>query len=79
MASVPCSVFEGTQFDGGVGERAGRVGVVTLSTDQTIGTLHTVLLALGKMEKKVQLKFLSLSCTFFPFYQVLGGQGDCDT
>ena len=39
MASVPCSVFEGTQFDGGVGERAGRVGVVTLSTDQTIGTL----------------------------------------
>ena len=36
-ASVPCSVFGGTQFDGGVGEAAGRVGVVTLSTDQTIG------------------------------------------
>ena len=41
MASVPCSVFGGTQFDGGVGERAGRVGVVTLSTDQTIGTSVT--------------------------------------
>ena len=40
-ASVPCSVFGGTQFDGGVGEAAGRVGVVTLSTDQTIGTSVT--------------------------------------
>ena len=39
--SVPCSVFGGTQFDGGVGEAAGRVGVVTLSTDQTIGTSVT--------------------------------------
>ena len=40
-ASVPCSVFGATQFDGGVGEAAGRVGVVTLSTDQTIGTSVT--------------------------------------
>ena len=39
MSTVSCSVFDGTKFDGGVGQRAGRLGVVTLATDQTIGAV----------------------------------------
>ena len=33
------NIVENIEFDGGVGETAGRVGVVTLATDQTIGII----------------------------------------
>ena len=42
MSTTHFSEFKNIKFDGGVGGNGGRVGVVTLATDQTIGKLIKV-------------------------------------
>ena len=37
MTTTEISEFKNTEFDGGVGGIRGRIGIVTLATDQTIG------------------------------------------
>ena len=40
MSSNIVSQYKTAKFDGGVGGSVGRVGVVILSTDQTLGNEH---------------------------------------
>ena len=37
MTTTEISEFKNTEFDGGVGGIRGRIGIVTLATDQTVG------------------------------------------
>ena len=39
MSTIKVNKFEGAIFDGGVGEEKGRVGIVVLATDQTLGRI----------------------------------------
>ena len=37
MSTIEISEFKNIEFDGGVGGIGGRIGIVTLATDQTVG------------------------------------------